>query len=168
MITACWNSSRQAQHQDFLGEKDQDLKLVFNSRLTLPRPQAITIEIKQVNKYTILQKILKRMQIENWWEMMGKLSAIWPIYEAFVFSSEMPFSWNWSKFKCCMAWELWEVTFLSPLLIKKEINESWKSTIRESNPDLLCDRPERLPLDHDGLMKVEGRFYLHNLLTFFA
>ena len=70
VITACWNSSRQAQHQDFLGEKDQDLKLVFNSRLTLPRPQAITIEIKQVNKYTILQKTQKNA---NWWEMMRKL-----------------------------------------------------------------------------------------------
>ena len=25
---------------------------------------------------------------------------------------------------------------------------------RESNPDVLCDSPERYPLDHNGLMKV--------------
>ena len=46
---------------------------------------------------------------------------------------------------------------LSSINIKKI--EILKSSGRESNPGLPCDRLERLPLDHDGLMDYRGAFY---------
>ena len=48
-------------------------------------------------------------------------SAIWPHCAASRFNSEMPFSWIWSKFKCCMPAISGTLTFLSLLLIMKKM-----------------------------------------------
>ena len=45
-------------------------------------------------------------------------------------------------------------------IIKRNWKLKWKSSGGESNPDRLGESPERIPLDHYGLIKVSGLKYL--------